>query len=352
LLKSLAYIQLVYASVFDAKCIKTETLSAETCLGLIGLAGGVSEVIQKIISSNPDLPTRVRALGTSTNPQIDNGNSNSNTNANSNDNTADNQNDNGGTPDDGTGGDTSTGGICGSYPADGGTLPNSVVIYGDPDIYWGQPVVDSDAPIYAGHYVAYVADGFYYSLNDLYPGDVEITWEIDGTEAVLVAGRPGREYLNSVYLHALEAGTIQLCVQGIRIDTGEVIGYRAVPITIIEPPFFIDTIEVWRPDYVTPSNAIILTLGYEGQVSLPLYVYVATVGASCPPETGELPCETESQYAEDDFNTNSVSLSMDLTDRCAEVGTGGTLYYRLHMQDASGAYSRPLDYTYTCIPNP
>jgi hypothetical protein len=339
LLEALAYVQGVYAAVFDEKCIKTETFSAESCLALIGLAGGVSEVIQKIISSNPDLPAKVRALGVSTGPQNDNGGTTGN----------ENSNDNGGTTDDGTGGDTSTGGICGSYPADGGTLPNSVVIYGDPDIYWGQPVANSDAPIYAGHYVAYAADGFYYSLNDLYPDDVEITWEIDGTEAALVAGS---QSLNNIYIHALEAGTIQLCVQGIRIDTGEVIGYRAVPITIIEPPFFIDTIEVWRPDYVTPTNAISLLLGYEGQVSLPLDVYVGTVGASCPPETGELPCETQSFEGGDTSYTNVVSIYIDLTDKCAEVGIGGTLYYRLYMRDAAGVYSRPLDYTYTCIPNP
>jgi len=166
LLRILGLTQLIFVATFNERCIKSEALSPETCLALMGLGVDLGDSIQKIIACNPDLPSSIRQLSSGTCGQNDTGNSNSNTNGNTNDNTFDNQNDHGGTIGNdnnndnggatggGTGDDVGSDDICGSYPADGSGLPNWVVVYGDYDVYWGEPVADSDAPIYVGHYFA------------------------------------------------------------------------------------------------------------------------------------------------------------------------------------------------------
>lgn len=237
-----------------------------------------------------------------------------------------------------------TGGICGLYPDDGSGLSGNFVVYGEYSVYQGVPVDSSNAAIYVGQYVGYNADyDFYPYLQD----DVEITWGLDGDGAEIV---PYPSAANQVYIHALGANTVKLCVMGRIKSTGEVRAYRAVPIRIDLAGFSVSRVDVYRPEYTLPTNNVFFLVYYTGQLTKPAELTINKVSSSCI-DHGGLPCYLTSGEAGDAYS-DAVIIGYDLTSECAAIGNIGSIHLSFNLQDAAGAIAVPFEFDYSCVVPP
>lgn len=329
-LRNLAYYQVIFNYIFDQGCMLSSDYNDDECRSLLAVVGLFGQAMDGMIQADPDLPADVRAACWDVNAACAGGDAED----------ADVQDDNEESDDDS---------VCGRYSDEGTELPKRITFYGDHDIYEGHPVGTTDVAIYAGQHVGYTADGFYdYDFFRYADEDVEITWELDGSSGALVTTNRAK----IVYVHALTAGELTLCVLGTLEDTGEVLGYRSVPITVATAPFWITSAEAWRPEDYFIGDSASISIRYEGYVEFPVNITLESAPSGCAPDAPRIPCYLDSKRTVEEWEDGVLTISYDFADRCAEAGVGARFPLSIYFRDATGAYSPSFEFTYECVTGP